>query len=184
MRGSTGYYTFENTGTYSLNLEVTDPDGITTTKKDTIEINSVLGVEVVAFPRVIKRNGFIKFVAESKNAEVFEWDFADGKSHGGNDSTISHTFEKSGTFDVKVTVYDKDNNKNTYTRTVYVSQSQSPFALIDVSYGSLEKPEYDPNACDGQGAYRVNRIMPLRLNGGESINVNGDTEGLEYSWKI
>jgi hypothetical protein len=58
---------------------VTDLDGIRNIKKGTIDIKSILSVEMFAFPRVIQRNGFIKFVSESPEAELFEWDFGDGK---------------------------------------------------------------------------------------------------------
>jgi hypothetical protein len=53
--GSVGYYTFDSVGTHSVNLEVTDLDGITTTKKGTVDVDSVLSVEMFAFPRVIQR---------------------------------------------------------------------------------------------------------------------------------
>lgn len=129
---------------------MTDPDGIMDTKQDTIEIDSILSVEMYAFPRVIQRESFIKFTADAPEAEVFEWDFGDGKSRGGSLDKVTHTFEKSGTFDVELKVTDKDNNTNTYTRTVYVSESDTPLAVIDVSYGSLERPVYSEDACDGQ----------------------------------
>jgi len=73
--GSIGYYTFDSIGTQSITLEVTDPDGIRDTKKDTVEIDSILSVEMFAFPRVIQRENFIKFTANAPEAEVFEWDF-------------------------------------------------------------------------------------------------------------
>jgi PKD repeat protein len=97
---------------------------------------------------------------------------------------VTHTYEKSGTFDVKLTVSDKDNNSNTYTRTVYVSESDKPLAFIDISLSGLEKPQYDVNACEGTGGYIVDRVDTLNFDGAESINIDGDTAGLEYSWKI
>lgn len=182
--GSVGYYTFDSVGTHSVNLEVTDLDGITAIKKWTVSIDSILSVEMFAFPRVIQREWFIKFVAESPEAEVYEWDFGDGKQTGGSLDKVTHTYEKSGTFDVKLTVSDRDNNSNTYTRTVYVSESDKPLAYIDVSLGWLEKPEYDSAACEGVWAYIVDRVNTLKLDGSESINIDGEASGLEYSWKI
>jgi hypothetical protein len=81
-------------------------------------------------------------------------------------------------------VSDKDNNSNSYTRTVYVSESDKPLAFIDVSLGGVEKPEYSADACEGVGGYIVDRVNTLNINGNESINVDGESSGLEYSWKI
>lgn len=182
--GSVGYFTFDSIGTHSVNLEVTDLDGITTIKKGTVEIDSVLSVEMFAFPRVIQREWFIKFVAESPNAEIYEWDFGDGKKTGGSLDKVTHTYEKSWTFDVKLKVSDRDNVSNTYTRTVYVSESDKPLAFIDVSLGGLERPQYDDSACSGAGGYVIDRVWAIQFDGAESINIDGETAGLEYSWKI
>jgi PKD repeat protein len=183
-KGSVGYYTFDSVGTHSVNLEVTDLDGITTVKKWTVEIDSVLSVEMFAFPRVIQREWFIKFVSESPEAEVYEWDFGDGKKTGGSVDKVTHTYEKSGTFDVKLTVSDRDNNSNTYTRTVYVSESDKPLAFIDIFLGGLEKPEYNSAACSGEGWYIIDRVSTIQFDGGESINIDGQSSWLEHSWKI
>ena len=53
--GSTGYYVFDSIGTQGVVLEVTDPDGIMVSKKQNIDIKSVLSVEAFAFPRVVQR---------------------------------------------------------------------------------------------------------------------------------
>lgn len=146
-----------------------------TIKQSTVEIDSTLAVEMFAFPRVIQRESFIKFTAQAPQAEVFEWDFGDGKNRGGSLDKITHTYEKSGTFKVQLKVTDKDNNTNTYTRTVYVSDSENPLAVIDVSFGTLERPVYSDDACNGDGGYRVNRVQNVSLNASESINIDGET---------
>jgi PKD repeat protein len=149
--GSVGYYTFASVGNHSITLEVTDPDGIMTTKQDDITIDSILSVEMFAFPRVIQRGNFIRFTAESPEAEVYEWDFGDGTETGGNFDTVTHTYNTSGTFEVELTVQDGENNTNSFRRTVYVSDSDAPFAMMDISYGNMERPLYDEAACDGVG---------------------------------
>lgn len=181
--GSIGYYTFDSVGTHSVNLEVTDPDGITAVKKGSVEVDSILAVEMFAFPRVIKRDSFIKFVAESPEAQVYEWDFGDGKNTGGNFDKVTHTFEKSGKFDVKVTVSDKENKTNSYIQTIYVSESNKPLAFIEPTLGGAETPIYDAGACSG-GAYITDRVSTITLKGDESINIDGEKRNLQYSWKI
>jgi PKD repeat protein len=162
---------------------VTDPDGIMTTKKDDINIESILSVDMFAFPRVIQRNGTIKFVSQSPEARVFEWNFGDGKTTGGTFDKIDHMYDTSGTFDVTLKVSDSENNTNSFTRKVYVSDSDSPFALLDITYNSQE-PVYDEKACNGEGAYIVDRANTFLFNSAESINIDGLSTGLDYSWKI
>lgn len=79
LRGATGYYTFPSLGTYMVNLEVTDPDGLRDVKQEQIRIDSTLSVHMNAIPRVVQREGTIRFVAESPEAEIYEWDFGDGR---------------------------------------------------------------------------------------------------------
>ena len=76
--GSVGYYVFDSVGSHDVNLEVRDPDGIVSLKKSKVEVKSILSVEFFAFPRVIQRENFMKFVATSPEAQIFEWDFGDG----------------------------------------------------------------------------------------------------------
>lgn len=182
--GSVGYYVFDSIGSQSVSLEVTDPDGITSIKKGDVQIDSILAVEMFAFPRVIQRESFIKFVAESPEAEVYEWDFGDGEKTGGSLDKVTHTYDTSGTFNVKLTVSDGDNNTNSFTRKVYVSESDEPLSFIGVSYGSSEQPIFDPEACNGVGAHVVDRVTTYKFDGSESINIDGKNAGLEYSWKV
>lgn len=182
--GSLGYYVFDTLGTHSVSLEVTDPEGITATKKSDIVIDSLLSVEMFALPRVIQRNGSIKFVAQSPEAEVYEWDFGDGKTSGGTQESVTHSYKTSGSFSVTVKVSDKDNKTNTYTRQVYVSDSDEPYALIDVKQDTSENIRFDAQACNGKGAYVASRAQNLNFDAAESININGESTGLDYSWKI
>ena len=182
--GSLGYYTFDSIGTHSVNLEVTDPDGIVDIKKSNVTVQSILSVDMTVSPRVVQRGGSISFEVNAPEAEVYEWDFWDGKSSGWSTNSITHTYEKSGKFDTRVTVTDANNNKNTYTQSIYVSESDSPLANIGVNYGTLETPPFNSAACNGVGAFVVDRVNTVRLDAGESINVDGKNTGLEYSWKI
>jgi len=182
--GSIGYYVFDSVGTQSISLEVTDPDGLTTIKKWTVNISSTLSVDMFAFPRVIARENFIKFTAESPQAQVFEWDFGDWKTQWGAVDKVTHTYDRSGSFNVTLKVTDKDNNVNTYSRKVYVSESDRPLAFIDVWFWNLQRPQFQENVCDWAWAYIVNRVQTIKLDGSESINIDGKASWLEYSWKI
>ena len=55
---------------------------------------------------------------------------------------------------------------------------------MDISLGGLEKPEYNSAACSGEGWYIIDRVNTIQFDGGESINIDGQSSWLEYSWKI
>jgi hypothetical protein len=40
------------------------------------------------------------------------------------------------------------------------------------------------DACDGKGAYIVNRVDSIKFSGEESIDITGRSNGLSYSWKL
>ncbi len=182
--GSVGYYTFDSVGNHDVTLEVRDPDNITSIKKSKVEVKSILSVEMSAFPRVIQRESFIRFVAESPEAEIYEWDFWDGVKKWGSDDSINHTYLKSGSFNVQLKVMDADNKSNTFTKTVYVWESDAPVAVIDIKSDGNQFIAYDPNACSGRGAYVGNRVSSIQFDSNESINTDGSNSGLDYSWKI
>nr|MDD3720778.1 PKD domain-containing protein [Candidatus Gracilibacteria bacterium] len=182
--GSLGYYTFDSIGDHSVVLDVTDPDGIKSQKKDKVKVNSILSVDYSAYPVVITRNSFIKFLATSSEAKFFKWDFGDGNIDGGSNDKINHTFNKSGTFDVKLEVSDSEGNTNSITKKVYVADTDYPYALIDVQYENGFDVPYNSSGCDGKGAYTIDRVSNIKFNGQNSINVDGQNSGLTYSWKI
>ena len=184
LRGSTWFYTFPDVGTYIVSLEVIDPDWLRDIKQHNIRIESILSVHFQAFPRVIQRQWVMRFVAESPEAEVFEWDFWDGSNFWGNQSTVSHTYERSGSFRVNLRVTDRNNNTNTFSRNVFVADSDSPLAVIDTSIAGVEIPAFDSSACNWVWAYTVYRINSMRFDAWESINIDWNTRWLEYSWRI
>lgn len=182
--GSVGTYTFNSVWDHSVALEVTDPDGITATKKLKVNVASILSVNLDPFPRVTQRNQSVRLEADSKEATFYEWDFGDGNKTGSKEGFISHTYSKSGIFDAKVTVRDADGNVNIDTKKVYVGNSDSPVAMINISKWSAEEPVFDKTACDGVGAYIVDRVTAIRFDSSESINIDGQKQGLTFSWKI
>lgn len=182
--GAIGYYTFDSIGEPSITLEVTDPDNITAVKTQKAKITSVLSVDVTAIPKVIQREQFVKFIADSQKASFYEWDFGDGEKDSWKNATINHIFKKSGIFDVQLIVRDNEWNANKTITKVYVSDSNSPYAMIKVSKGQNEIPVFNEEACGWVGAYEVDRVLPVTLSWNESINVDGQNTWLTYSWKI
>lgn len=178
-----GYYTFENVGDHSVVLEVIDPDNMNAVKQQKVTIASILSVEFSSLPRVTQRGGTVRFSVTSKAARYFEWDFWDGTQKQSATSKIDHVFEKSGIFTVRLTVRDAEGITNQTTKTVYVSEANAPYALLDINLWGTEVPSFDSTACSG-GAYMVDRSKTVYLKGWESLNLDGTTNGLSYTWKI
>ncbi|MFK7779797.1 MAG: PKD domain-containing protein, partial [Candidatus Gracilibacteria bacterium] len=184
FNGSTGYFSFDSIGEHSVVLNVEDPDGISSQKKEKVSVKSILSVDFFAFPRVAQRLNSIRFVGESPEAKFYEWDFGDGKTLGGDDSDVTHRYIKSGIFKVELKVRDKNDKENTYTKNVYIGDSNAPYSFISIKDTTRNEVIYDPTACDGNGAYVVNRVDSVTFSGKESVNITGKNDGLTYSWKL
>ena len=178
------YYTFDSVWDHSVVLEVTDPDSIKSLKKDRVKISSILSVSFDADPLVAKRDSSIKFTVDSKEAKFYKWNFWDENIDTSSNNTINHLFNKSGIFNVNLEVSDDSANVNTYNKNVYVSDSEYPFALIDITYENWFNLSYDSNACDWKWAYIADRIEGVKFSWQKSINIDWTTNWLSYSWKI
>ncbi len=188
---STWYYTFDSTWEQSISLEVRDSDWISDIKKSTININSVLDVDFTPIPKVIKRWWFVKFLAKSPDAEILEWDFWDGEKEWWSKKSITHYYKKSGTFKVTLKVRDKKDNANKITKIIYVSQSEEPFAIINIDaksnswwWTSAETTTILKNQCEWKPAYIIDRTISLTLKWWESLNIDWEKSWLDYTWKV
>jgi len=184
FNGSTWYFTFDSIWDHSVILEVRDPDSISAQKKLKVPVKSILSVEFFAFPRVAQRENFVKFVTNSPEARFYEWDFWDAETQWGKDGNISHKFVKSGIFNVKLKVRDADDKINTFSKNIYIWESNSPYSFILVQDSTRNDLAFDDNACGWEWAYMVNRVDSVSFSWKESINITGENTWLTYSWKL
>lgn len=182
--GSVWYYRFNSIGEHSIALEVIDPDDMSDTKSGNIAIKSLLDVNFESVPTAIQRDGSINFIATSENAKFYEWDFWDGVKDYGSTKNIKHTYDKSGSFLVTLTVTDEENNENKVSRNVFVWKSDTPLAIFDMKINGSEPLEYNPEACDGRWAFVTDKISSIKFDGKKSIDLDGQNTGLSYSWKL
>lgn len=184
FNGSTWYFVFDSVWDHSVVLVAEDPDGISSQKKDKVTIKSILSVDFFAFPRVTQRLNNIKFVSESPEAKFYEWDFWDGDTKWWSNSEITHSYDRSGIFNVKLKVRDANDKENTFTKNVYIWDSDAPYSFVSVRDTSKNDIIYDNSACGWEWAYVVNRVDTITFSWGESINITGKNDGLTYSWKL
>ena len=185
LNNSTWYYTFDSVWEHSVILEVEDPDGISATSKWSVQIKSLLSLDFLPAPRVIQRNKKIRFLANSKNARFYEWDFGDWERKSLETNKISHAYSESWIYSVVLKVRWTNNDENTLTKLVYIWDSNNPVAILDLWRGqwwfNFKKESW---ACEWNEAYIVSRADSINLSSKESIDTNGKTSGLSVSWKI
>lgn len=99
-------------------------------------------------PRAAPLGTAVSFQARSPRARFFEWNVGDGSpSINGTTDNITHTYKKTGVYSATLTVKNSDGSEsNMVERKVYVTDTNSPFALIDIRNSSNTAIE-DPVAC-------------------------------------
>jgi len=184
QNGSMGYYTFSTLGNHKVALEVTNSDLKKGTFNRDITVSSLLSVKLRIPTKISYVGKSVNFLVDSPDANTYEWVFGDGETDVGNQSKINHTYKKSGTFDVSLTVRGKSGvDSNTITRKVFIKGGDDPMAYISVKNGSDDLiPIQD--ACDGREAYIVDRSKAITFGATDSINTDGSTSGLSYAWKF
>lgn len=145
-------------------------------------MTSILTIGLNITPRAAPIGTNVNFQARSAGARFFEWNLGDGSpSINGTTDFVSHVYKKTGIYSVILTVKNADGSEsNTIERKVYVTDTNSPFALIDVRNGSGPAFE-NPTLC-GSGAFMINRAESSVIDGGNSINIDGTPSGLTYTW--
>jgi len=181
---------FLNTGDYNVTLTAYDQHPAELKKSDTamstITIDSVLdvGLEIEGeTARHLDANGEseVEFTALSETASSFEMDYGDGNvdftdTITRGESIFTHTYESAGVFNVTLTALDDENGTNSVTQRVYLGTGDSPIAVINIGSNG-EDIGY---ASNFHGSVKTQ----FTFDAGDSINVDGRSEGLEYSWNF
>jgi len=118
----------------------------------------------------------VSFTGSSDNAVAYVMDYGDGEDEaqeGSSSKTFYHTYTETGTYNVELTVYDDDDNENTYTKKVYIGDSNSTIAVI-----SLEKDGMPVSSLNIEG--NITTVFTFDASG--SQNTNGTSRDLKYSW--
>lgn len=173
---------FDSVGTHTVSLTVSNAYGKVTTVDRQFEVKSILSANILISPRVAPLGTIVNFIAQSENADFYEWNMGDGSPvSSGNKKIQQHIYKKTGIYDVVLTVSSANGNQsNQIRRRVFVTDTGAPYALINISNGS-NTAYYDPEAC-GSGATIVNRSEATTFDASKSINVDGGTSDLTYTW--
>ncbi len=178
---------FEEAGEHTVTLAVSDQHEDedlrkTTETTDDIMVYSVLDVSLEVQDGVAQQldddtgTVEIEFTGESDHAVAYVIEYGDGEEEaqeGSSKKSFYHTYTETGSYSVTLTVYDENDEENSYTKKVYIGNSDSTIAVI-----SLEKDGAPVSSLDVEG----NTETVFTFDASESLNTNGTSRDLKYSW--
>ena len=149
-----------------------------------LEIVSTLNIDFTANRFVAQRGTEIVFNAISKDAISFHWDFGDDMTEVADQKVIRHTFGEEGKYQVKLTVFNSQDESNTVEKTIFIGDGESPVPIFKVFLDNeLVLPQ--KNLCgSGQDGILMTREKSLRIDASDSINVDGGKSNLDFFWNF
>ena len=127
-RGQVLNHTYQNPGTYTVKLEVTDLDLQVSTDIATVVVNPINHFPVADFDASVsslQEGQSVQFTDKSTSADGFKsrlWEFGDGSNS--TDTTPAHVFSQQGNFVVKLTVTDNNDDSNSKTANITVTDTE------------------------------------------------------------
>jgi large repetitive protein len=133
--GQTVKHTFADNGNYNVILTVTDKDSAVTTQTVVIKVDNVApSIVNIAKPTQINEGQLVAFTATATDPSIndtltYSWNFGDSTSPVSG-QTVNHTFADNGTYNVILTVTDKDGAATAQTVAVKVDNVAPTIANI------------------------------------------------------
>jgi len=169
--GITTTHTYQNEGTYTAKLTVTDNDDHSASDSQEITVRGTGGTLPVASFVVSPTEGAppldVSFDASASydpdgNITSYEWDFGDGNN--GSGITTIHTYQTSGVFTAKLTVTDNDDQ----------SASSSQEITVTGTGGTLPAASFVASPTGG--------TPPLEVSFDASASYDPDGNITSYEW--
>ncbi|MEM9290997.1 MAG: PKD domain-containing protein [Acidobacteriota bacterium] len=160
--GVTTQHTYASAGTFSVRLRVFDAQGLSDDQVRSVTVNTQNQPPTASFTfncnsLTCSFNG--SGSSDDNGITSYEWTFGDGAQ--GSGVTTQHTYAASGTFSVRLRVFDAQGLSDDQVRSVTVDGGCSDTVLPNVSHqGSLPPYVWDnftlqANASDNVGVVRV-----------------------------
>jgi large repetitive protein len=128
--GQTVNHTFADNGTYNVILTVTDKDGAVTTQTVIVKVDNVAPtIASITLPQNVVAGTAAQFTANAsdqgtRDTLTYSWNFGDNTA-AVQGQTITRSFTTPGTYNVILTVTDKDGAVTTQTKTLLVAAAPS-----------------------------------------------------------
>jgi PKD repeat protein len=183
--GALWVYTFTEKWAHSVSLTVSNAYGKVSTVDKNFDVSSTLTVGMNITPRATPIGNVVSFQARSPQARFYEWNLGDGSpTINGTTDFVQNNYKKTWVYAATLTVKNSDGSEeNRITRKIYITDTDKPFALIEIKNSSTSVIE-DPAACENsEWAFVINRAENTTIEWGNSINIDGNSAGLSYTWR-
>ncbi len=114
-------HTYSSAGSYTVNLTVTDNDGMTSSVEKLVVVNDGSNAPVASFNYAIAQNT-VTFTDGSSDSDgsitAWQWTFGDGNSSA--QANPQHTYSSAGTYTVILTVTDNDGNTDSASAVIQI----------------------------------------------------------------
>lgn len=172
---SSGTHKYDTTGTYKVTLIAYNP--LTCNRVDSISKTVTLYPSPTAdftySPTVPETNVPYDFSNQSKNAITFSWNFGDGE--GSQDINPSHTYKRSGNYNVCLIAFNKEGCSDTVCKPL--TADVKPLADIPTGFSPNGDGKNDVLYVRGYGVQTVNLRIYNRW--GQKVF---ETNDMEVGW--
>jgi|GEM_PF-1538013 len=181
--------TFKKKGEYEISLVASDggPEVVAT---KTVTIDKVVDINMDISPSAVNmvdsESAPATFTVNSEVGASCELDFADGEIATGqiadgicksNGEKITHKYKQAGKYAVKAKVTDGSGEENSITKNLFVNDGSSPTAVIQILKNGVE-------VVDLSSVIQSNKKDVFKFSAINSLNKDGTTKNLNYSWKL
>jgi PKD repeat protein len=134
-------HTYAAAERYTVQLTVTDNEGLTATASKVVEIDQIIEINlpptaVLTGPTNGRAGESLSFSGSGSSDSdgiivSYSWDFGDGNMGEGPD--VSHTFIAPGSYKVTLTVVDDDGSPETASQIIQIDPSDTPTPEVEIS---------------------------------------------------
>ncbi|MBN2096489.1 PKD domain-containing protein [Candidatus Peregrinibacteria bacterium] len=174
-------YEYEKVGEYRAKLQAEDQFGERDLVEKKVSVPSILSADIVATQRATRVGEPIELSVDTPSAVAYVWEFGDGETESTEETTVTHTYNKTGKFNVKLNFFDAQDNENFDTQRILVGAGEQPLAVISYMVNGREARVVEALCGDEPGAV-VTRADLIRFDAKNSINTDGSSRLLSYDW--